>query len=86
MGHSRGGLTTKIHARSIPTESPFVIELTTGGAHDNRLVAEMLSDLKLGTVLLADRGYVADWFRAFADAHGAWANSAEAKSQRLSLF
>ena len=46
----------------------------TGEAHDNRLVTELLSDLKSGAMLLADRGYDADWIRAFAGEHGAWAN------------
>lgn len=50
------------------------IELTTGEPHDNRLVTELLSDLKSGAMLLADRGYDADWIRAFAGEHGAWAN------------
>src|SRR6516164_1973436 len=30
--------------------------------------------LKSGAMLLADRGYDADWIRAFAGEHGAWAN------------
>ena len=38
------------------------------------LVTELLSDLKSGAMLLADRGYDADWIRAFAGEHGAWAN------------
>jgi transposase len=58
---------------SIPMECPFA-ELTTGEAHDNRLVTELLSDLKPGAILLADRGYDADWITAFAHEHGAWAN------------
>jgi transposase len=45
---------------------PVRLELTTGEAHDNRLVTELLSDLKSGAMLLADRGYDADWIRAFA--------------------
>jgi transposase len=45
---------------------PVRLELTTGEAHDNRLVTELLSDLKPGAILLADRGYDADWIRAFA--------------------
>jgi transposase len=53
---------------------PVRLELTTGEAHDNRLVNELLSDLKSGAMLLADRGYNADWIRAFAGEHGAWAN------------
>jgi transposase len=53
---------------------PVRLELTTGEAHDNRLVTELLSDLKSGAILLADRGYDADWIRAFAGEQGAWAN------------
>ena len=53
---------------------PVRIALTTGEAHDNRLVTELLSDLKSDAMLLADRGCNADWIRAFAGEHGAWAN------------
>jgi transposase len=53
---------------------PVRLELTTGEAHDNRLVTELLSDLKSGAMLLADRGSDADWIREFAGEHGAWAN------------
>jgi transposase len=53
---------------------PVRLELTTGEAHDNRLVSELLSDLKSGAMLLADRGYDADWIREFAGQRGAWAN------------
>lgn len=73
MGRSRGGLTTKIHACVDTNGMPVRLELTTGEAHDNRLVTELLSDLKPGAMLLADRGYDADWIRAFAGEHGAWA-------------
>jgi transposase len=74
MGRSRGGLTTKIHACVDTNGMPVRLELTTGEAHDNRLVTELLTDLKSGAMLLADRGYDADWIRAFAGEHGAWAN------------
>ena len=59
MGRSRGGLTSEIHA---------------GEAHDNRLALSLLSRLRSGSMLLADRGYDADWIRAFATERGAWAN------------
>jgi transposase len=74
MGRSRGGLTNKIHACINTNGLPVRVELTTGEADDNRLVTEMLSDLKSGAMLLADRGYDADWIREFAGEHGAWAN------------
>jgi transposase len=64
MGRLRGGLTTKIHACVDSNGMPVRLELTTGEAHDNRLVTELLSDLKSGAMLLADRGYDADWIRA----------------------
>jgi hypothetical protein len=38
MGRSRGGLTTKIHACVDTNGLPVRLELTTGEAHDNRLV------------------------------------------------
>jgi transposase len=45
-----------------------------GEAHDNRLVHTLLSGLKSGAILLVDCGYDADWIRALANQHGAWAN------------
>jgi transposase len=53
---------------------PVRLALTTGEGHDIRLAAKLLSRLKAGSMLLADRGYDADWIRAFVRQHGAWAN------------
>ena len=74
MGRSRGGLTTKIHAVVDTGGLPVRLALTTGEAHDNRLVLTLLSGLKSGAMLLADRGFDADWIRALVSQHGAWAN------------
>jgi len=64
MGRSRGGLTSKIHAVVDSNGLPVRLALTAGEAHDNRLAAKLLSRLKSGAMLLADRGYDADWIRA----------------------
>jgi transposase len=53
---------------------PVRLALTAGEAHDNRLAAKLLSRLKAGSMLLADRGYDADWIRALAARKGALAN------------
>ena len=74
MGRSRGGLTTQIHAVVDTSGLPVRLALTTGEAHDNRLVLTLLSGLKSGAVLLAEQGFDADWIRAFVGQHGAWAN------------
>jgi transposase len=74
MGRSRGGLTSKIHAVVDTNGLPVRLALTSGEAHDNRLAGKLLSRLKSGTMLLADRGYDADWIRALVRQHGAWAN------------
>ena len=74
MGRSLGGLTSKIHVLVDTNGLPVRIALTAGEAHDNRLAGKLLSRLKSGTMLLADRGYDADWIRALARQHGAWAN------------
>ena len=74
MGRSRGGLTSKIHALVDTNGLPVRLALTAGEAHDNRLAGKLLSRLKSGTMLLADRGYDADWIRDLVRQHGAWAN------------
>ena len=74
MGRSRGGLTSKIHAMVDSNGLPVRLALTAGEAHDNRLAFKLLSRLKSGTMVLADRGYDADWIRALAAERGAWAN------------
>ena len=39
-----------------------------------RLAFKLLSGLRPGSILLADRGYDADWIRTLVCHHGAWAN------------
>jgi transposase len=70
MGRSRGGLTSKIHAVVDSSGLPVRLAVTTGEAHDNRLAGKLLSRLKSGSMLLADRGYDADWIRALVRKHG----------------
>jgi transposase len=74
MGRSRGGLTSKIHALVDRNGLPVRLALTMGEAHDNRLAAKLLSRLESGSILLADRGYDADWIRDLVRQHGAWTN------------
>src|SRR3954464_12547614 len=71
MGRSRGGLTSKIHAVVDSSGLPIRLALTTGEAHDNRLASKLLSRLESGSMLLADRGYDADWIRGLVRQHGA---------------
>jgi transposase len=75
MGRSRGGLTNQIHALVDTNGLPIRLALTAGEAHDNRLAGKLLSRLRPGTMLLADRGYDADWIRALAAKRGVWANT-----------
>ena len=74
MGRSRGGLTSKIHAVVDTHGLPVRLALTAGEAHDNRRAGSLLSRLKAGSMLLADRGYDADWIRALDTKRRAWAN------------
>jgi transposase len=75
MGRSRGGLTSKIHAVVDAAGLPVQLGLTPGEAHDNRLCPELLlAGLQPQSMLLADRGYDADWIRALVKQQGAWAN------------
>src|SRR6202030_251653 len=72
MGRSRDGMTSKIHVVVDTNGLPVRLGLTAGEAHDNRLVLKLLSRLRSGSMLLADRGYDADWIRAFVNEP--WAN------------
>jgi len=74
MGRSRGGLTSKIHVVVDGNGLPVQLGLTGGQAHDNRLCSVLLRYLPRLARLLADRGYDADWIRAFVTERGAWAN------------
>ena len=74
MGRSRGGLTSKIHVVVDGNGLPVRLGLTGGQAHDNRLCSVLLQQLPRRAQLLADRGYDADWIRAFVTERGAWAN------------
>ena len=74
MGRSRGGLTSKIHAVVDTNGLPVQLALSPGEAHDNRLCSVLLCALLPQTMLLADRGYDADWIRELVRQQGASAN------------
>ena len=74
MGRSRGGLTTKIHARVDGQGRPIQLVITPGQAHDLTATDALLADLKRGTVVIADKAYDADRLRQHLKARGAVAN------------
>ena len=74
MGHSRGGLTTKIHALVDAMGMPIMLKLTEGQAADGRCAADLFDTVGKGDILLADRAYDSDALRAEMEARGARAN------------
>jgi transposase len=76
-GPLASGLTSKIHAVVDTHGLPVHLALTPGEAHDNRLCSALLSALLPQTMLLADRGYDADWIRELARQQGAWLRANE---------
>jgi transposase len=85
MGRSRGGPASKVHVVVDANGLPVRLGLTPGEAHDNRLCSVLLADLRPQTIVLADRGYDADWIRQFIREQGAWANIPP-KKNRTSLI
>jgi Transposase DDE domain len=81
MGWSRGGLTSKIHAVVDSNGLPVGLALSPGEAHDVRLAGRLPSRPKSGSMLLADRGYDADWIRTVRPV--AQANSWGAKKSNV---
>ena len=82
VGRSRGGLTSKLHVVVDGNGLPLRLGITAGEAHDNRLCSTLLSGLPPQTMVLADRGYDADWIRAFVNQQGAWANIPPKRNRR----
>jgi transposase len=59
IGRSRGGVTTKIHARTDALGNPTAFLLTPGQIHDLAGAEVLLTDLAVGAVI-ADKAYDAD--------------------------
>jgi transposase len=74
VGRSRGGLSTKIHARVDGQGRPIQILITPGQAHDLTGAEPLLASLGQGTIVIADKAYDADRLRAHIKARGAIAN------------
>ena len=70
MGRSRGGLTSKVHAVVDANWLPVRLGLSRGEAYDNRPCPVLLAGLRPRTMVLADRGYDADWIRGFVNQQG----------------
>ena len=85
MGRSRGGLTTKIHALVDAEGRPIRLELTAGQAADAPMAEKLLSDLRPGSTLLADKAYDTNAIRTFVEDRKAWANI-PAKANRKETF
>jgi transposase len=63
MGRSRTGLTSKVYAVCRRKRATRALGLSLGQAHDNRLCPVLPAGLRPRTMVLADRGYDADWIR-----------------------
>jgi len=74
VGRSRGGLTSKLHVVVDGQGLPVRVGITPGEAQGNRLCSALLTGLSPRTMVLADRGYDADWIRALVNHQGGWAN------------
>ena len=59
--------------------------LTAGHVHESQAVPALLADLSPHSVVLADKGYDADWIRSMMEARGC-APNIPAKSNRTQRF
>lgn len=71
MGRSRGGLTTKIHARVDAKGRPVRLIITPGQAHDVTCAEALLDGLEARAIVIADKGYDADAFVDLIETQGA---------------
>jgi transposase len=64
VGRSRGGITTKIHARVDAKGRPVCLLISPGEAHDASCADALPNGLENGAVVIADKAYDADNIRA----------------------
>jgi transposase len=74
VGRSRGGFTTKIHARVDAKGRPISLLISPGEAHDVTYAEALLEGLEQCAVVVADKAYDADRVRAHIRAQGAVPN------------
>ena len=74
MGRSRGGLTTKIHARVDAKGRPICLLISPGNDHDVARAEALLEGLESGAIVIADKGYDADRVRCCIRDQGAIPN------------
>jgi transposase len=74
VGRSRGGLTTKIHARVDAKGRPVRLLISPGEVHDAACAEALLDGLQNGAVVIADKGYDADSIRTHIREQGAIPN------------
>ena len=74
MGRSRGGLTTKIHARVDAKGRPVRLLISPGQDHDVTCAEALLEGLERHAVVIADKGYDADSIRTHIRDQGAIPN------------
>jgi transposase len=74
VGRSRGGITTKIHARVGAKGRPVCLLISPGEAHDASCADALLNGLENGAVVIADKAYDADNIRAHIRHQGAVPN------------
>ena len=74
VGRSRGGLTTKIHARVDAKGRPVRLLISPGNDHDVTAAEALLDGLEPRAIVIADKGYDADSVRTCIRDQGAIPN------------
>src|SRR5690606_4021021 len=74
VGRSRGGLTTKIHARVDAKGRPVRLLISPGNHHDITCARALLDGLEPRAIVIADKGYDADSVRSCIRDQGATPN------------
>lgn len=84
LGRSRGGFSTKIHAKVDALGLPLNFILTGGEAHEIKTAEELLGEEK-SDYLLADRAYDSDDFRNILKVRGTEAVIPGKKNRRVPI-
>ena len=59
--------TTKLHLRVVGNGLPVQVELSPGQMNDQPMAEILLNDLPTGAIVIADKGYDANWIRGLIE-------------------
>ena len=83
IGLSRGGKTSKIHLAVDGYGLPIAFEITGGEVHDAKAAPDLIAQVSIGAMLIADTGYDSQAIRDSVESNGKTTNIPRRKNSKI---